>query len=310
MNAHALKIFVIGAGGQLSTALEERAEQHGTTVALLGYPELDLSASPELVETQIFKAVSAFGAQILVNAAAYTAVDKAEDEPELAQAINGVAPGIIAQVAARLSIPCIHVSTDYVFDGTAEGYRKEDDPTSPLGVYGQTKLSGEMAVAAATTDHAILRTAWVYAPFGANFVKTMLRLASEGRTELGVVADQYGCPTSVLDIADAIFKVASNLNAKPDDATLRGIFHLVGAGEANWAEFARAIFAGATLRGAPSAAVKDLTSAEYPTKAKRPFNSRLDTSKIKHIHNVTMPDWKLSLDIVLDRLIGSKKSAS
>lgn len=298
-----MRMFVVGTGGQLSTALSERASIYNARVQLLGFPELDLSTSPDAAEQRVFDAAKAMGADVIVNAAAYTAVDKAEDEPELAMAVNGAAPGAIARVAERLGVPVIHVSTDYVFDGEGEGWRVEEDGTGPLGVYGRTKLAGEHEVVAATKNHVILRTAWVYAPFGANFVKTMLRLAAEGRTDVGVVADQYGCPTSVLDIADAIFTVARNLISNPRQANLRGIFHLVGGGEANWAEFARAIFEGARLRGAPSAAVRDLATAEYPTKAKRPANSRLDTGKIARLHGIHMPAWRKSLDVVLDRLI-------
>lgn len=302
-------MFVVGAGGQLSTALEERAAEYGATVKLLGFPELDLSSSPEAIEKQVLDAAKAMDAQVIVNAAAYTAVDKAEDEPELAMAINGIAPGAIARAAKTMSVPVIHVSTDYVFDGRKDGKWQEDDPTGPLGVYGRTKLAGELVVADATDDHVILRTAWVYAPFGANFVKTMLRLASEGRDEISVVADQFGCPTSVIDIADSIFLVTHNLLQSPGRESLRGTFHLVGEGDANWADFAREIFRGAQIRGAPFAFVRDIATADYPTKAVRPANSRLDTSKITRVHNVYMPPWKKSLDSVLDRLIGPLKIA-
>lgn len=298
-----LPMLVIGTSGQLSTALAEGTEAHGMRVQCLGFPELDLGASPEAITHQVAEAARAMQARVIVNAAAYTAVDKAEDEPAVAEAVNGAAPGAIARAAAMLTIPVIQISTDYVFDGTHDGWWQEDDATGPLGVYGRTKLNGERAVSGATPDHAILRTAWVYAPYGANFVRTMLRLAAEGRSELGVVGDQIGCPTSVLDIADAVFKVARNLVERPDQAELRGVFHLVGKGEASWAEFAEAIFTGARERGAPAALVKSITTADYPTRAQRPANSRLDSGKIARLHGVEMPAWKTSLNIVLDRLL-------
>lgn len=299
-----LRLFVIGTGGQVSTALDERATHHDVEITAVGFPALDLSAPPEAIERVVFEAARASNAQAIVNTAAYTAVDKAEDEPEIAMAINGTAPGAIARAAAALKIPVVHISTDYVFDGAKDGLWLEDDPKAPLGVYGRTKLAGELAVAEAAPDHATLRTAWVYAPFGANFAKTMLRLASEGKTEVSVVADQHGCPTSALDIADAICVVTRNLVDQPDNANLRGVFHLVGEGATNWAEFARAIFDGARERSAPFATVRDITTSDYPTKAKRPANSRLDTSRIKRFHGIETPPWRNSLDVVLNRLTG------
>lgn len=298
-----LRLFVIGTGGQVSTALDEHFSHHDVEITALGFPALDLSAPVEAIERVVLEAARVSNAQAIVNSAAYTAVDKAEDEPELAMAINGAAPGAIARAAAALKIPVVHISTDYVFDGAKDGLWLEDDPKAPLGVYGRTKLAGEIAVAEAAPDHATLRTAWVYAPFGANFAKTMLRLASEGKTEVGVVADQYGCPTSALDIADAICVVARNL-VERSDPDLRGVFHLVGEGATNWSGFARAIFEGAKERAAPFAGVRDIATSDYPTKAKRPANSRLDTSKIKCFHGIETPPWRSSLNVVLNRLIG------
>lgn len=300
-----LRMFVVGTGGQLSTALQERAQAHDWDAVAVGHTEIDLSENPDVIVAKVMASAQSAAADVIVNAAAYTAVDKAEDEPSLAEAVNGVAPGALAIAAQRLNLPLIHVSTDYVFDGKQAGHWCEDDTPNPLGVYGLTKLMGEKAVAEATQNHAILRTAWVYAPFGANFVRTMLRLAAEGRQEIGVVADQVGCPTNVLDIADAIFAVARNMVSQPQRDDLRGVFHLVGEGETSWAEFAKAIFEGAQKRGAPIAHVKAIATADYPTKAQRPENSRLSTDKIKRLHGINMPNWKSSLDGVLDRLLNN-----
>jgi dTDP-4-dehydrorhamnose reductase len=198
-------------------------------------------------------------------------------------------------------VPIVHISTDYVFDGSKTSAYTEDDPTRPVSVYGASKLAGEEAVLAAISNAAVLRTAWVYSPFNANFVKTMLRLASD-REEVGVVGDQLGNPTSALDIADGILAVVGNLAAS-DDESLRGIFHMTGQGEASWAEFAQRIFAASTAAGGPSARVREITTADYPTPAARPANSRLDSSKLARVHGVRLPDWRASTDAVVSRLV-------
>ena len=199
-------------------------------------------------------------------------------------------------------MPLIHLSTDYVFAGTKPAPYVETDPTDPQGAYGATKLAGEEAVCAAAPNGAILRTAWVYSPFGANFVRTMLRLA-ESRDEVGVVADQFGTPTSARDIADAVLRVAANLVAH-DDPALRGLFHMASAGDTHWAGFAEAIFAESAARGGPTARVRHITTAEYPTTAKRPANSRLDCTKLAAIHGVRLPEWRAALPAVIARLLG------
>ncbi len=227
---------------------------------------------------------------VIVSAAAYTAVDKAESDEEAATVINGIAPGKIAEVAAALGVPVIHLSTDYVFDGSKSSPYLESDPVAPIGAYGRSKLAGEQAVAAATTNHAILRTAWVYSPFGKNFLKTMLKLA-ETRDSLNVVDDQIGNPTSSLDIADAVLTVASNLLAS-DDPALRGTFHMTGAGEASWADFAVEIFARSAQVDGVTAEVGRILSSAYPTPAKRPANSRLDCSLLEARHGAKLPDWR------------------
>jgi dTDP-4-dehydrorhamnose reductase len=195
----------------------------------------------------------------------------------------------------------IHLSTDYVFSGEGGEPYREDDPTGPRSVYGQTKLDGEIAVAAANPRHLILRTAWVYSPFGKNFVKTMLRLA-ESRDTVSVVCDQWGNPTSAIDIADAVFRIADVLQANTEFADF-GTYHLVGLGSTNWSSFARAIFEASRKRRGPFAEVRDIPTSEYPTRAKRPLNSRLSTGKFENIFDWKMPDWKQSMVDTVDRIL-------
>ena len=299
-----LRIVVTGSQGQVVRSLAERGPVHGVAVQAIGRPALDL-ADPASVRS----ALAAAHPDVIVNAAAYTAVARAESEPELAMAVNGAGAGAVAAAAGALGVPLIHLSTDYVFDGSATQPYREDDPTGPVGVYGRTKLVGEQAVAAATGDVAILRTAWVYSPFGANFVKTMLRLAAT-RGEVAVVADQRGAPTAALDIADAVVTVARNLRERPGEAGLRGLFHMTGSGEADWAEFARAIFAASAAAGGPSARVRPITTAEYPTPARRPANSRLDCGKLAAAHGVTLPQWRDSAAIAVARILAETRAAA
>ncbi len=290
-----MKIVVTGTTGQVVTSLIERGAAAGHDVIAIGRPDLDLADPASVV-----RALSAATPDVLVSAAAYTAVDKAEGESDLAHAVNGTGPGAVAQAASALGVPLIHISTDYVFDGTLDRPYVESDPTGPTGVYGASKLAGERAVLDGHDNSAVLRVAWVYSPFGGNFVKTMLRLAGD-RDELGVVGDQVGNPTSALAIADGIIKVATNMvaNGSPE---LRGIFHMTAPGEASWANFAQAIFTASAARGGPSASVRAIGTADYPTPATRPANSRLDCGKIAQAHGVTLPDWRTSLEDVMDRL--------
>jgi len=293
-----LRLVVTGREGQVTRALQALAGPDLDVIAL-GREQFDLAAEGDA--TAVFAAAKP---DVIVNAGAYTAVDKAESERDLAYAINGRGAGRVAQAAAALNIPVIQISTDYVFDGAGETPWLESAPTGPVGVYGASKLAGEEAVRAATPNHAILRTCWVYAPWGANFVKTMLRLA-ETRPELRVVADQNGAPTSALDIAEGVVAVARNLAARPD-ANLRGVFHLAAQGVTNWADFAREIFAQSLARGGPSASVVSIPSSDYPTPAARPLNSRLSTDKLAQAHGVRLPDWRDSLARVMDQLVGAK----
>jgi len=228
--------------------------------------------------------------QIIVNAAAYTAVDHAESEPELAMQINGIAPGILADEAKRLGALLVHYSTDYVFDGEKTTPYVEDDPPNPLNVYGRTKLAGERAIQAAGGRHLILRTSWVYGARGKNFLLTILRLAGE-RKELRVVNDQRGAPTSCRAIADATAKVLRGMDGV---AGCDGIFHLSAAGDATWSDFAAAIIARAGL----ATRIVPIVSAEYPTVARRPRNSLLDNSKVRAKFAVSLPDWRAEFDLV------------
>ena len=296
-----MRMTVTGQSGQVVLSMLERAPQ-GVTVTALGRPSLDLEQLGS-----IGPAIAATRPDVVVNAAAFTAVDLAESEEAAAQTVNGAAAGEVARAAARLGVPVIQISTDYVFDGSLDRPYREGDPVGPISAYGRSKLAGEEAVAAATPNHAILRTAWVYSPFGKNFVRTMLRLA-ETRDEVGVVADQVGSPTSALDAADAIFTVARNLVERPNEATLRGVFHMGAQGEAVWADVAEAIFAERERLGGMPVRVKRIATTDYPTPARRPANSRLDSSRLKTIHGAGLPHWQASLASCVRRLLSTEQT--
>lgn len=241
----------------------------------------------------------------MVSAAAYTAVDKAESEPDIAFAVNRDGAKAVALAANDVGVPVIHISTDYVFDGTKATAYVENDPTGPASVYGRSKLEGEHAVSENTGNYAILRTAWVYSEYGSNFVKTMLRL-SESRDEINVVADQFGCPTSANDIAAGIVSIARKLATDPAPH-LRGVFHMTGTGVTNWADFAKQIFAFSAESGGKSMIVNDITTAQYPTPARRPANSRLDCSKLEEVYGIRLPEWQTSTRAVVAALAQIKK---
>jgi dTDP-4-dehydrorhamnose reductase len=296
--AAAMRLVVTGRHGQLATALAERAAGRGITLVGCGRPELDLERP-----ATIAPALGALKPDIIVNAAAFTAVDLAESEPDRAHAINAAGAGAMAAAAATLGVPVIHISTDYVFDGSATKPYGESDAVAPLGVYGQSKLAGERAVMAACADHAILRTSWVFSATGQNFVRTMLRLA-ETRSEISVVADQIGRPTPADDLAEAVLGVAANLLAERGEPALRGIFHVGGTGDViSWAGFAEAIFAERGRRGASAVSVRPIGTADYPTPARRPAWSVLDGARLKEIHGIILPDWRIGLARCMDRLM-------
>jgi dTDP-4-dehydrorhamnose reductase len=294
-----MRIVVTGREGQVARSLLERGPVFGHEIVPLGRPLLDLSGEP----ASIVAALESVRPHAIVSAAAYTAVDKAESEPEIAFAVNADGPAAVAQAASSLGVPLIHLSTDYVFDGSKASPYAEDDPPAPASVYGASKLAGEQAILSAHANSAVLRTAWVYSPFGANFVKTMLRLAGD-RDEVRVVADQVGNPTSALDIADAVLAVAANLLSS-DEPAQRGLFHMAGTGEGSWADFAEEIFAASAAAGGPSAHVTRIGTADYPTAARRPANSRLSCSKLDRAHGVRLPDWRSSTGEVVARLLAA-----
>ncbi|MFD2643998.1 dTDP-4-dehydrorhamnose reductase [Pseudomonas japonica] len=281
-----MKILVSGRNGQvaqaLQTALGDLGELH-----LLGRDQLDL-AHPERIADQ----VRALAPDLIINAAAHTAVDQAESEPELAFAINARAPGVFAEEAARLGVPLIHYSTDYVFDGEKATPYREDDATNPLGVYGQSKLAGEQAIAAVGGQHLILRTSWVYSQHGRNFLLTMQRLLQE-KPELRVVADQIGAPTWAGTIAASTRRLIERWQS--GQAGAWGTYHLTAQGETSWFGFAQAIGEQLKARGKPCAHLLPIPSSEYPTPARRPLNSRLDCSRLQREWQVSQPDWHQAL---------------
>jgi dTDP-4-dehydrorhamnose reductase len=281
-----VKVLVTGRHGQLARSLAERAEARpGIEIFLAGRPELDLETPGSAAAV-----VRSLAPQAVINAAAYTAVDRAEDEPEGAFRINAEAAGEIAAAAAEVDARIIQVSTDYVFDGRASEPYREEMPTNPLGVYGRSKLQGEELVRLNNADHLIVRTAWVYSPFGSNFLKTMMKLA-EMKDEIPVVADQLGSPTSALDLADGLLTVIEAWRTD-GKAGLGETYHLAGTGSTSWCGFAEAIFSECRRLGLPSAALRPIATAEWPTRAVRPANSRLDCRKFESHFGFRMPDWK------------------
>ena len=279
-----MRMLCFGQTGQVARALAALAGPR-LAVQCLSRAEADL-ADPAACAAVVARAE----ADVVINAAAYTAVDRAESEPELAHAVNAAAPGAIAAACAARGLPFLHVSTDYVFDGSGERPWREDDPTGPLGVYGRTKLAGEQAVAAAGGAHAVLRTSWVFSPHGANFVKTMFRVGAE-RERLTVVDDQHGGPTPADAIAAALTTIA---HAMLEGSGESGVFHFSGAPDVTWCGFARAVFARTGWTRSPE--VVPIASADWPTPAQRPANSRLDCHRIAAVYGIARPDWGVGLD--------------
>ncbi len=284
-----LKVALTGANGQLGFQLVKKLSDKVNLLAL-DRTALDISNN-----AQVEKTLLAFAPDVIINAAAYTAVDKAEQEQELAKAINETGPQNLAKFAAKLDAVLIHVSTDYVFDGQSDKPYVETDATNPQSIYGQTKLNGEQAVIKYCAKHIILRTAWVFAEHGNNFVKTMLRL-TQSRPELGVVADQMGGPTYAGDIAEAIISIVSLLSAENEQRY--GIYHYSGAPYVSWHQFAYSIFQHAVQQQliAQAPKVNAITTAEYPTPAKRPAFSMLDCSKIQQAFTVSPSNWQAALN--------------
>jgi dTDP-4-dehydrorhamnose reductase len=280
-------------------SLLERGRAHaGVEIVAVGRPQLELSDL-----RSIAPALAAARPDVVVSAAAYTAVDRAEDDREAAFAINARGAEAVAKAAAALGVPVIHISTDYVFEGVKTAPYVESDATHPLNVYGLSKLAGEQAVAGANPRHAILRTSWVYSPFGHNFVRTMLEFATH-REDIPVVSDQWGSPTSALELSEGIFVAAKAL---VQGSAAFGLYHLAGSGEASWSGFAREIFEASRRHGGPSARVREITSVDYPQRARRPANSRLDSAKFAVAFGWRMPDWREATSAVVRRLVEGGK---
>lgn len=291
-----MKILVTGSKGQLGTELMIQGSERGHEMSGYDIPELDISDQKKISDI-----ISNGHFDIVINAAAYTAVDMAETEHEKAENVNAKGPLYIAEECARTKTPLIHVSTDYVFNGSKKDPYTENDLPDPIGVYGTTKLKGEKAVQTALKHHIIVRTAWVYGTHGKNFVRTMLALGKD-REELRVVSDQTGCPTDSFDLAAALLTAAES--AINDDKTdIWGIYHFCGAGKVTWHGFAEAIFEEAKKYEALKVKkVHAITTAEYPTPAKRPSNSVLDCNKFSAAFGMSIPEWRQSLNRMIKRL--------
>lgn len=297
------RILITGGTGQLGIELMRQPLPADIELHAPSRAELDL-ANANSIEAQVGSERWA----CVINAAAYTAVDAAESDAGNAFAANGLGPALLAEATAKAGIPLIHVSTDYVFSGKADRPYQEDDPISPVSVYGASKAAGELAVRAINPRSVVLRTAWVLSAHGSNFLKTMLRLAGD-RSSLRVVADQHGCPTAAGDIAQAIFTIAGRLIE--DRNAPVGTFHFVNSGEASWYELAVEIFRLSAERGGPTADVEPIATSEYPTAAMRPTNSRLKTGKINQDFGVFPRDWRVAIAEIIAELdrIGTLKGS-
>jgi len=302
-----MKILLFGRGGQVGWELQRSLSVLGEVVAL----DFDAAQNPQGLcgsfsdLAGLAATVQAVKPDVIVNAAAHTAVDKAESEPEFARSLNALAPGVLAAEAQKIGAWLIHYSTDYVFNGSGSAAWQESDATGPLSVYGQTKLEGEQAVAT-NPKHITLRTSWVYAARGGNFAKTMLRLASE-RESLTVIDDQFGAPTSAELLADVTAHVIRAAMQKPE---LAGLYHCVAAGETNWHGYAKFVLQtvqalGHTLKAGPEQ-VAATSTASYPTPAQRPLNSRLNTTKLREAFGLSLPHWQTGVARMLTEITGKQ----
>ena len=300
-----MKVLLLGKGGQVGWELQRSLAPLGEVIAL-DFDSADGLCGDFSNSAGLAATVRCVAPDVIVNAAAYTAVDRAESEPELARQINALAPGVLADEAQKIGAWLAHYSTDYVFDGSGNAPWRENDPTGPLSVYGRTKLEGELAVARCER-HLIFRTSWVYAARGANFAKTMLRLAQE-REQLKVIDDQIGAPTGAELLADV---TALALRTVPDRPELAGTYHLVAGGETSWHGYAQLVVeqarrAGLPIRVSPGA-IEAIPTSAYPTAAQRPFNSRLDTSKLQAAFGLHLPDWQSGVERVMTEMLENAK---
>jgi dTDP-4-dehydrorhamnose reductase len=293
-----MKILLLGKGGQVGWELQRSLAPLGTLVAH------DFDTADFTQPAQVAALVASVAPDVIVNAAAHTAVDKAESEADVARLINATTPGLVAQQAAKLGALLVHYSTDYVFDGSGHEPRDELAATAPLSVYGLTKLEGEQAILASGCRHLIFRTSWVYGARGGNFAKTMLKLAAE-RDALKVINDQLGAPTGADLLADVTAHAIRATQAKPE---LAGLYHLVAAGQTTWFDYARHVIEWARSQGTSIKVAPDAISAvpttEYPTPAKRPLNSRLDTRKLQHAFGLSLPHWQAGVERMLTEHLG------
>ncbi|MGQ0555929.1 MAG: dTDP-4-dehydrorhamnose reductase [Nitrospiraceae bacterium] len=295
-----MRILLLGKHGQVGFELQRALAPVGEVCAV-GQPERDLSDA-----AAIRALVQAYNPDLIVNSAAYTAVDKAESEPALAHAINAVAPGVLGEEAAKGNAWVVHYSTDYVFDGTKLGVYTEEDLTNPQSVYGRTKRDGEIALQESGAQHVILRTSWVVGAHGRNFAKTILRLALD-RESLNVVADQYGVPTPAALLADVTAQLVRQRQREGDGNFPFGLYHLVASGETNWCDYARFVVAealalGKSLKLSPDS-IRAIASSEYPTAATRPSNSRMDTGKLRRTFGFELPDWQSGIRHILQQVV-------
>ena len=299
-----MRILLTGKDGQVGFELQRALAAMGVVCAV-DYAECDLADA-----SAIRALVRSFSPNLIVNSAAYTAVDQAESVPELAHAVNAVAPGVFGEEAVKLGAWVVHYSTDYVFDGTKLGAYTENDPTNPLSVYGRTKRDGESALQASGARHVIVRTSWVVGAHGSNFAKTILRLGVE-RESLNVVADQHGAPTSAALLADVTARLVRQRQCAGDHDFPFGLYHLAAGGETTWCDYARfvvseALAAGRSLKLSPDA-IRAISSSEYPTAAKRPANSRLDTRKLRAHFGLELPDWQNGVGHILQQILADGK---
>jgi dTDP-4-dehydrorhamnose reductase len=300
---HGHPILVAGKTGQLARSLAEEGRLRGVPLIAQGRRHLDLADAGS-----VDRAVAAAAPRAIINAAAYTAVDQAEAEPALAFALNRDGAARLAAAAARRGVPFIHVSTDYVFDGTKDAPYREDDAPSPLGVYGRSKLEGERAVRDACPAGVVVRTSWLYSRYGRNFLTTMLQFG-ETREVVRVVDDQHGAPTAARDLARAILDLVERMNGAHGQGYAAGLYHLTARGETTWHGFAAAIFSGWARRGGRVPRLQPITTGDYPTVARRPTNSRLDCGKIERAFGLRLPVWQDALESCLDEIAQARVEA-
>ena len=286
-----MRVLITGGNGQVGYCLTEQLKEHDNVEVL----SLDVDGLDITDESAVHNVVSEFKPTIIINAAAHTAVDRAESEVELSYAINQYGSKYLAQAADKMDAAILHISTDYVFSGDKDGHYSEADQTAPQSVYGESKLAGVQEIINACDKHIILRTAWVFGEVGNNFIKTMLRLGKE-RDALSIVGDQYGGPTHAGDIANALISIATKI--KNNEPVEYGLYHFSGLPHVSWFEFAEAIFDKAKAHGIieKAPALTSITTADYPTPAKRPENSKLATDKISNVFNIEASDWQAALE--------------